>query len=299
MSHPLYTVSEVLESSARLLSDSGIEKSSLEAELIVAHTINISRLELFFHKKRLLTPSQSRKISRCIQHRTKHKPLQYIIGRAYFRNLCLAVGPGVLIPRMETELLVDIALSMAPHKAKILDIGTGSGAIALSMASERPDINVTAIDISSKALAYAQKNKRILKVKNVQLIKGNLLGAVKKQQKFNLIAANLPYVSSGSYKKLPCEIREYEPAAALIAGPDGLKFIKPLIENAHKFLLPDGTLILEISPEQRKMIAYLAKSTGKYRSIDFAKDLCGKIRFCILKYKALIFLTKNSSEKII
>ena len=252
----------------------------LEAELIVSNVIGLPRLELPLNRTLEVTEKQTARINFLTARRMRHEPLQYIFKEAYFRNLHLKVGSGVLIPRPETELLVEHAMKLAPKNALVCDIGTGSGAIPLAIAQERPDCHVTGIDISDKALNFARKNRRMNKIKNVRFRKGNLLDGV--TRKFHIITANLPYINRKDFLALPCEIRKYEPSSALLAGEDGLKFIKKLIASAHENLFNGGSLILEISPEQEKGIRYFFNKTKKYTSIEFTKDLCGRIRFCIM-----------------
>ena len=252
----------------------------LEAELIVSNATGLPRLELPLNRTLELTEKQIARINSLTAKRICHEPLQYIFKEAYFRNLRLKVGAGVLIPRPETEILVEHAMKLAQKNALVCDVGTGSGAIALAIAQERPDCNVTGIDISDKALKIARKNRRMNKIGNVRFRKGDLLEGV--TRKFHVMTANLPYINRKDFLALPREIRKYEPSSALLAGEDGLKFIRKLIASAHKNLFGGGALILEISPEQMEGIKYFFEKSKKYASIGFREDLCGKIRFCII-----------------
>ncbi len=267
------------ETEAKLKS-AGTSDPRLEAELIVSNATGLPRLELPLNRTLELTGRKIARINSLTSRRMRHEPLQYIFKEAYFRHLRLSVGPGVLIPRPETELLVEHAMKLAPENAFICDVGTGSGAIAISIAQERPDFHVTGIDISDKALKIARKNRRMNSVGNVRFRKGNLMEGI--SLKFHVITANLPYINRKDFLALPREIRKYEPSSALLAGEDGLKFIRKLIASAYKNLLDGGCLILEISPEQEEGIKYFFDKSKKYKSIEFVKDLCGKIRFCII-----------------
>lgn len=267
------------ETEAKLIS-ARTSDPRLEAELIVSKAVNLPRLELALNRAFEVTEKQIALINFLTAKRVRHEPLQYIFKEAYFRNLCLKVGPGVLIPRPETEILVEYAMKLAPKNALVCDIGAGSGAIALSIGQERPDCKVTGIDISDKALKIARENRRISHIGNARFRKGNLLSGVKR--KFHIITANLPYIKRKDFIALPREIRKYEPSSALLAGEDGLKFIKKLIATAHMNLFSGGSLILEISPEQLDGIQYFFDNSKKYTSVVFKKDLCGKIRFCII-----------------
>jgi len=278
---PHTCVSSVLAEIKDKLNRAGTPDPGLESELILAEATGIPRLELLLARDRILKPHETRKAISFLLRRVQHEPLQYIFGKAYFRNLVLKVGPDVLVPRPETELLVELAMKLAPKNSKVLDIATGSGAIALSLAQERPDLKVYASDISPAALWLAKKNRLLNKTCKINFRRSDLLKDIR--GKFCVITANLPYISAKSYAALPREIRRFEPKSALIAGKDGLKFISRLIAAAHKSLEPDGHLILEISPEQKKQIICFFKDSKKYSTIEFKKDLCGKIRFCILK----------------
>jgi len=252
----------------------------LESELILSEAIGKPRLEMLLDKKQILSTAQNQNMNSILERRLKHEPLQYIFGKAYFRNIVLKVGTGVLVPRPETEILVEHAIKLAPKNSEVLDIATGTGAIALSLSQERPDLKVNASDISPVALGYAKRNMRLNDIRKVKFLKVDLLKGIRR--KFSVITANLPYINAKDYAALPCEIRRYEPRSALIAGKDGLTFIRRLISTAHESLEDGGHLILEISPEQENPIKIIFDRSGKYYSIEFKKDLCGKIRFCIL-----------------
>ncbi|MFA6566948.1 MAG: peptide chain release factor N(5)-glutamine methyltransferase [Victivallales bacterium] len=270
-----------IDGTAAKLKSANTSDPRLEAELIVSNAIGLPRLELPLNRTLEVTEKQIARINSLAARRMRHEPLQYIFKEAYFRNLCLQVGFGVLIPRPETEILVEHAMKLAPKNAAVCDVGIGSGAIALAIAQERPDCHVTGIDISDRALKFARKNRRMNKLGNVRFRKGNLLNGV--NLKFHVITANLPYINRKDFLALPCEIRKYEPSSALLAGKDGLKFIKKLIASAHENLFDGGALILEISPEQVKGIKFFFDRSKKHTSIEFTKDLCGKTRFCIIK----------------
>jgi release factor glutamine methyltransferase len=273
-----------VDNSEAKLKSANTSDPRLEAELIVSNAIGLPRLELPLNRAREVTEKQLARINALTAKRMRHEPLQYIFKEAYFRNLCLKVGPGVLIPRPETELLVEHAMKLAPGNALVCDVGTGSGTIALAIAQERPDCHVTGIDISDKALNFARKNRRMNSVGHVKFRKGNLLAGIK--GKFHIITANLPYINKKDFLALPCEIRKYEPSSALLAGNDGLKFIKKLIASAHDNLFEGAYLLLEISPEQEEGIRYFFDKSKKYDSLEFKKDLCGHLRFCIARKHA-------------
>ena len=218
-----------------------------------------------------------------LQRRQCGEPLQYITGKAYFRDYEFEVGEGVLIPRPETEILVDKAVEFLKNKknAEVCDVGTGSGAIAVSIASECGNSNVLAVDISSQALGYAEKNiKKYNLSDRIKLQQSDLFESVDEYKSFDLITANLPYVSEVFYDVLPDEVKNFEPHSALFAENEGLYLIYKCITQSLEYLKECGAVILEISPEQsRKVIDFLERSG--YSDVQPVKDLTGRERFCL------------------
>ena len=266
---------------------SALEKGSLrqplsDAEYIVTEALSISRLELHADKFRPLSPETVENIRRNTARRLAGEPLQYIYGRAFFRELTLNVGPGVLIPRPETEILAGMIVEMAPANPEICDVGTGSGAITLSAAYERKDARVTGIDISPEALKYAEANRRRYGLENARFIQGNLLDAVS-GVKFHVIAANLPYVSEDELKALPEEVGKFEPELALAGGYDGLDLIARLIEQVSEFLFENGLLMLELGINQAEKVRKIL-SEAKFNEIQIKKDFNGIERFIVARH---------------
>ncbi|MBO4344421.1 MAG: peptide chain release factor N(5)-glutamine methyltransferase [Victivallales bacterium] len=246
---------------------------------------------------------------RRLRRRVGGEPLQYIMGSAEFYNVELLVGPGVLIPRPETEQLVEIALtlaenaltlaengeaqdssvaahscavggSVAAHSCAVCDLCTGSGAIALAIAKALPGATVTGIDISAAALAYAQKNKERLALANVSFLHGDLFAPLPAGSRFGLITANPPYVSEGDYAALEPVVRDYEPALALLGGKDGLDVLRRIAATARDYLLPGGVFISEIGDEQGLAAKQLFEENG-FKKVEIRRDYSGKERFAI------------------
>ena len=228
---------------------------------------------------------------RRLKRRIGGEPLQYIMGSAEFYDVELLVGPGVLIPRPETEQLVEIALTLAEngeaqnssvvaHSCAVCDLCTGSGAIALAIAKAMPTAMVTGIDISAAALAYAQKNKERLALANVSFLHGDLFAPLPAGSRFALITANPPYVSEGDYAALEPVVREHEPALALIGGKDGLDVLRRIAASARGFLLPGGVFISEIGDEQGQAAKELFEANG-FPKVETRRDYSGKDRFVI------------------
>jgi release factor glutamine methyltransferase len=210
--------------------------------------------------------------------RLKGTPIQYLYpnGQTEFYGLPICVSPGVLIPRPETEHLVDrtILLAMGLQTPRIVDVGTGSGCIAIALAHHLPDAKITAIDLSSKALIRASENAALNQVSpRIRLLEGDLLTPVAHEQ-FELIVSNPPYVPNTDRAQLSVEVRDYEPALALFAGDDGLEVYRRLIPAAFDALIPGGFLLLEIGYGQSPAIAELLTSSG-FQQIEFVPDLQG------------------------
>jgi release factor glutamine methyltransferase len=256
---------------------------------IIAFVLRIPRLELYEHMERVLTKSEQSAIDAMFAERNAAKPLQYIFKEAPFRDLMLYVGEGVLIPRPETEMLVDLAKTrvLSPDSF-ICDLGTGSGAIALSLAQELPESSIIGVDFSHKALGYAERNKVRNKISNVEFLFGNLFSPFRKSlascegdpKRFALITANLPYVSQVFYDALPREVRDYEPEMALVSGEDGLDLIRIASEQAPAHLLPGGTIIFEHSPEQTKAICAILAENALV-DVETVRDLTDRERFTL------------------
>jgi release factor glutamine methyltransferase len=260
----------------------GIEGARTESELILAELAECSNTELFLQYNSPAPQAVLNSLEKIIRRREKHEPLQYILGHAYFINLDLLVTPDVLIPRPETELLVERLCKAAPHGAKVLDLGTGSGAIALALAFERKDLCVTAVDVSINALGIAEKNRAKYQLENVILLKSDLfenLGG----HCFDCIAANLPYVSESEYLSLMPEVKDFEPELALTAPEDGLEIIYKCIKKAPEYLNPNGFIIFEMGISQAQSIHKALKDTGRFKNIETIQDYSRRNRFVCAK----------------
>jgi len=244
----------------------------------IAGILKNAGIENFIQESRWIakeSPDADTALSRARQ-RAAGVPLQYLLGTAPFRFLMLKVDSRVLIPRPETETLAQWIIDHAPHGGTVLDLGCGSGAIALAVASERPDLEVTAVDISHDALALAKENAALCAVRNVTFIQSSLFDSLPKQR-FDFIAANLPYVTEEEYLQLPDEVRLYEPKLALTAPDDGLALILAAIAALPDHLNPGGGAIFELSPEQATRTARAITAAGMLPGI--LPDLCGRDRF--------------------
>ncbi len=216
-----------------------------------------------------------------LERRKKREPLQYILGEADFRYLTLEVNSNVLIPRPETEELCDLLLKHIPGQGRgirLLDLGCGSGAVSLAMAYECPEIEVTAVDISPAALAVSRKNAVNYQLKNVCFLQSDLFSNLPADEKFDLIAANLPYVSYEEYAVLEPEVKNFEPELALTAADGGCELMKKAAADAVNYLKKGGRIFFELSPHQAEIIADYMKHLG-YREVAVITDLTRRNRF--------------------
>lgn len=259
---PSTTVGRALISARERLDEAGSPTASLDAQVILAHVLGTERSWLFAHHEYTLSAEQADAYTDLIARRIHHEPVAYLIGRKEFYGLDFQVDQRVLIPRPETELLVDAVLDFVTEHTDrchlVADVGTGSGAIALAIAANAPSLTVYAIDVSQEALAVAQLNvTKLDERQQVQLLHGDLLAPL--PEPVDVIAANLPYISTIIYPELDADVRDFEPKLALESGPEGLDAITRLLRQAKHHLRPGGALFLEISYDQRAAVMRLAR----------------------------------------
>ena len=262
----------LLKDWAAQLASAGVESSRLEAEIFYAEAAKVRRGSWMPDAE--ADPDVIRLVQPWIARRVKREPLQYILGTAPFRDLDLLVTPDVLIPRPETELLVDWVLQNLPRGGRLLDVGTGSGCIPLSVAYERPDAEVTAVDISPAALAVAKKNAEKYQL-NVRFLESDLLGSV--EGIFDVITANLPYVTDEEYAALEPELF-FEPRTALTAPENGMALVLRLAKEAPARLAPGGRIIWEVGDWQAPGLAEFLRAAG-YCDVTILQDYCNVQRF--------------------
>jgi release factor glutamine methyltransferase len=264
------TLAESLQEAAALLAPSATAQR--DAELLLLHVTNLSRAELLAHPERKLTERQSNHYQAAIARRVHSEPVQHIVGKQEFYGRDFIVNRLVLIPRPETEHLVETALTICPRPQRILDIGTGSGILAITLGLELPNSTVTATDISPAALAVAQKNAEQLgAAERIRFVLSDLFAALG-DERFDCIVSNPPYV--GTTESLEPQVREFEPPTALYAGEDGLTIYRRLIPEASKHLGPGGHLLIEIGHGQRDAVGSLLRQSG-FEEIRFVDDLQG------------------------
>jgi len=258
------SVRDALDSAVIALTASGGDTPRLDAELLLAEVLGVDRAALIADPARGLEPDEAYRFAELARRRREREPVAYILGRKAFRTIELAVDPRVLIPRPETELVVEAALDL-PAGARVADVGTGSGAIALALKAERPDLEVVATDSSAEALDVARANARRLTLE-VELLHGDLLDPV--SGALDAVLSNPPYVATTD--PLPPDVIRYEPRGALFGGRDGLDVIRPLITAARG----TGLLALEVGIGQAEAVAELMSAAG-FRHVELLKDLAG------------------------
>ncbi len=271
-------VRDIINEAARNFAMAGIASPRLDAEILLAFCLDCERLDFLKNPSLPVAENALASFQKLAERRLKGEPVAYITGRKEFWSFVLDVNNSVLIPRPDTEVLVEEALILCKKpdtvEIKILDIGTGSGAIALALASEIPLARLTATDISAAALATARKNADTLKL-NSQIIflQGDLFEPV--DDFFDIIVSNPPYIGEDEYEKLPVGVKNYEPPEALQAGADGLDFYRKIVAEAPGHLNNNGWLLLEIGSTQDAPVIDIFNASGQYSDISVRKDYAG------------------------
>ncbi len=279
-----WTVRRILEWTTLHLSKHGSDSPRLDAEILLAHSRNCKRIELYTRFDELLSETERGTMRELVQRRAKAEPVAYLVGHREFYGLPFRVTLDVLIPRPDTETLVMELLTMAKpiSSPAILEVGTGSGCIAVTIASHLKSARVTAIDISQPALTLAQENAESNKVADqIEFFLGDGFSPLSTGVKFDFIVSNPPYVAEREYEDLQPDVKLHEPKLALVSGEDGLDMIRQLIQEAPSYLKPNGSLLLELSPEQSQTVKHLLETDGRYENIRILKDLAGLPRVVV------------------
>lgn len=284
----VWTPVELIRWTDRYLGDRGFERSRLDAELLLAGVLGLKRLDLYLQFDRPLAAEELAEFKDRLKRRLRHEPLQYIAGTAAFRDLEVGVDRRVLIPRPETELLVDAVLAWTDGRngLDVVDVGTGSGAIALALRTEGEFGRIVATDVSSDALALARENAdRSGMGEMIDFRLGSLYDPLH-GDRFDAIVSNPPYVAERDRVTLDAEVADWEPASALFAGADGLDVIRPLVAGAGRHLCGGGLLALEIGADQAEAVMALIRSTAEFMEPRVEKDLCGRNRVVLAERRA-------------
>lgn len=307
----VWTVGRIIDWTTAHLKKHGSDTPRLDAEILLAHARKCPRIRLYVDYAVALTDGERAMMRDLVRRRAQAEPVAYLVGHREFFGLDFRVTSDVLIPRPETETLVlelltearkrgarsleggmeganavlsDSASSTSHSKLRILDVGTGSGCIAIACAVNLPESSLTAIDISPAALEVARENARTHGVENrVRFLNGDLFASLASDELFDFIASNPPYVADGEMETLPADIRQHEPHLALKAGVRGLDVIERLIADAPRYLSPGGTLLVEFSPEQAPAVSELLEKTGRFEPARIVKDPAGLLRLAVAK----------------
>lgn len=281
----LLTIKDALQKSARWLGEKGSPSPRLDAEVLLAHLLGLSRLDLYLSWDRPLVDTEKTQYRALLKRRANHEPVAYITGAREFYGLEMQVGPGVLVPRPETEHLVDLALELCKPLVergvapRLADVGTGSGAIAVAVACNVPGATVLATDISEKALHVARANAaRHAVADRVTFVHAPLLGD--RQESFDMVLSNPPYIAEEERSSLPQDVVGYEPDSALFAGADGLDVIRDLVEVAADTLKPGGWLCFETGMAQGPEALRLLQEQGAFVDCETMRDFQGLDRVC-------------------
>ena len=279
-SEKIRSLRDIVKEAATYLKTSEIENPRLDAERLMGDVLGLSRAELYLSFDRLLKASERERYKNLVRRRAAHQPLQYILGETEFMALSFKVTPDVLIPRPETEILVEKIIETVKNQAgiRILDIGTGSGNIAVSLARYLKSADVVAVDSSPKALSVARENARMHRVEGkVRFLQSDIREphfAQAMDSPFDLVVSNPPYISAEAWDDLPIEIRQYEPKSALCDGEDGLVFFRIIAQKGRQLLRSDGRLFFEVGDGQHEEVKNILREL-KYQGIVVYPDLNG------------------------
>ncbi len=255
-----WTTLKVLTWTTGYLSEKGVANARREAEWLLCEATGLDRVGLYLNFEKPMNDEELSAYRGLVARRGKREPLQHILGSQEFDGLSFAVSPAVLIPRHDTETLLEQALKQAPHARSILDIGTGSGCIAIALAKRLPEAAVTAVDLSPEALAVAQRNAESHAV-DVEFLLGSFFEPLA-GRRFELIVSNPPYITTDDLNRLQPEVRDHEPRLALDGGPDGLAAYRVIISQAAAHLEPNGWLLFEVGAGQSEDVAALLVQAG-------------------------------------
>jgi len=303
-----WTIGRLIEWTRGFFARRGIEQPRLESEILLAHVLGLARIDLYLKYEQAVAEEERAAYRDLVRRRADGEPSRYLVGACEFMSLALKVTPDVLIPRPETEMLVEevirrvraaapvpleAAAEDGPDDAAaaavgVIELGTGSGAIAVSLAVHLPAVRVTATDVSADALAVARLNAEAHGVADcVTLLEGDLYEALDAADTApaDFLLANPPYVAEGEWDGLPADVRDHEPRGALVAGPDGTEVIERIVRGARAYLKPGGVLMVEIGASQGRRVRDMAEQARGLDDVDVRKDYAGRARVLVARRK--------------
>ncbi len=285
LSMPL-SIQAAIKSATEQLNISGSDSPSLDAAVLLCHVLGKPRSYLLTWPERLLTPDESDNFQSLLTRRLTGEPVAYIVGEREFWSLPLRVSPSTLIPRPDTERLVELALEKIPENSNgcILDLGTGTGAIALAIASELPLVNVVGVDIRSEAKELASENAELLGIQNVSFSQGSWFSSIDKGMKFACIVSNPPYIDANDPHLKRGDVR-FEPLSALVAEEKGMRDLSYIAEEARSYLSDGGWLLMEHGFAQGKLVRDTLSSLG-YIDVTTEKDYAGNDRVTVGRFQS-------------
>ncbi|MBT3176560.1 MAG: peptide chain release factor N(5)-glutamine methyltransferase [Desulfobacula sp.] len=284
-----WTIIKILSWTESYLKKHSIDSPRLTAETLLAYCLGAKRLDLYLQHDRPLQKNELSDFKALIKRRIQNEPVAYIIGKKGFFESDFDVAKGVLIPRPDTETLVEQALKILnigkgnPGPRMVLELGTGSGAIIVSLAKAIPNYLYFAVDISVAALAIAKKNAEKIAKNQIRFFAGSWFSSLRENSKFDLIVSNPPYIPTTDIQDLQPEIKKFEPILALDGGKEGSDSFRSILKNAYNYLVPGGSILLEIGFDQSEMVQSISEQYTEYRSVDFIKDLAGHSRVALIK----------------
>ncbi len=282
-----WTLQRILQWTTDHLKKHGVESARLESEILLAHARKCHRIELYTHFSEIVSDEVRSKMRDLVKRRVKHEPVAYLVGRKEFFSLNFEVGPGVFVPRPETETLVmeGLAALQEVKSPRILELCSGSGCISISLAKQRADARVTAVELHDAPFQATTHNAEKLKVADrMQVLQGSLFEPVPKEP-FDLLVSNPPYVRKDEISGLAPDIVHHEPHAALDGGEDGLDFVREILTKGPDYVRSGGVCLLEMDPAQMKAAIPFAEQTGQWTDLRGINDLAGKPRFLFARRK--------------
>lgn len=281
MTSELPTVGEALRWASDRLLSAGVDSPAVDAEILLGHVLKLRRLDLHLSANRLTTSDERDRLRDVLSHRCERTPLQYLTGETEFWSLPMFVSPAVLIPRPETEVLVETAAARLRglRRPTVADVGTGSGCIAVSLARDLPDCRILGIDLSPAALAVARANAHRHGLRDrVRFVACDLLEALPALPGLDAVVANPPYIPTGQIPGLQPEVRDHEPRLALDGGSDGLHTFRRLVADSWRRLRPGGWLVMEVGDGQMDPVCGLIRAAGGFEEPERRTDLAGVSR---------------------